>query len=508
MPKERQPWDYEPVRRGGPAALAAAGVEADPAGCEPHAPTHGAGEPAPAGRRSDDQPATARQAGGRRRRGHIFSYVGLILFTVVTYFRPQEFIPSLATVQLALFFAIVTLIVYLPTQLALAGNLTARPREVNLMLLLSLTALLSIPFGISPPDALNSFWEFFKAIIVFILIVNVVHTERRLRGMFFLAMAVSCTLAVGALNDYRLGNLTVEGYRVQGIIKGGMFENPNDLGIHFATMFPLALALGLASRNVFGKLLYGACTVLVLAASVVTFSRGNFLGLVAAGALMAWKFSRRRRAVAIVSAAAVLTMFVVTTPPSYWLRIASIFDSSLDAFGSSSMRGELLVQSFWVTLRHPLIGVGIGNFTLMSARSLVSHNSYTQVGAELGLFALLIYAMLMTAPIRRLRQIERETLKAKREQSRFYFLAVGIQASLVAYMTSSFFASVAFYWFLYYLVGYAVCFRQIYADSAAPPVARPAYDPASPIRMESGPTPQAPLDAGRSGAGAEEKRGQ
>lgn len=506
MLKGRQPWDYEPVQRGGPAAFTA-GVESDTVVSESGSLTRSAAEPAPAGGRSSERSATTQRAGGRRRRGHAFSYVGLILFTIVTYFRPQEFIPSLATVQLALFFAIATLIVYLPTQLALAGNLTARTREVNLMLLLSVLALLSIPFGISPPDALNSFWEFFKAIIVFILIVNVVHTERRLRGMFFLAMAVSCTLAVGALNDYRLGNLMVEGYRVQGIIKGGMFENPNDLGIHLATMFPLALALFLASRNVFGKLLYGICTVLILGASVVTFSRGNFIGLVAAGALMSWKFARRRRIVVIVSTAAAATMFVATTPPSYWLRIASIFDASLDAFGSASMRGELLVQSFWVTLRHPLIGVGIGNFTLMSARSLVSHNSYTQIGAELGMFALLIYAMLMTAPIRRLRQIERETLKAKKEQSRFYFLAVGLQASLVAYMTSSFFASVAFYWFLYYLVGYAVCFRQIYADSAAPPVARPAYDPASPIRMESGPTPspQAPLNAGRSGACAEEK---
>ena len=486
MLKERQPWDYEPVGQARPAAPAAE-VEADTARLEPRARGDATEESAPVFSRPSELPVTTQKADGRRRRGHTLSYVGLILFTIVTCFRPQEFIPSLATVQLALYCALATLLVYLPWQLASAGNLTARPREVNLMLLLSFMALLSIPFGLSPPDALNSFWDFFKAIIVFILIVNVVHTERRLRGMFFLAMAVTCTLAVGALNDYRLGNLTVEGYRVQGIIKGGMFENPNDLGIHLATMFPLALTLGLASRNVFGKLLYGACTFLILAASVVTFSRGNFLGLVAVGALMGWKFARRRRAVVVAAIAAAVLIFVAMTPPSYWLRVASIFDTSLDAFGSSSLRGELLKQSFLVTLRHPLIGVGIGNFPLMSIRSLVSHNSYTQIGAELGMFALLIYAMLVTAPLGRLRQIERETLKSARGDSRFYFLAVGLQASLVAYMVSSFFASVAFYWFLYYLVGYAVCFRQIYADSAAPPAARAADDPASSAGVESGP---------------------
>jgi O-antigen ligase len=103
----------------------------------------------------------------------------------------------------------------------------------------------------------------------------------------------------------------------------------------------------------------------------------------------------------------------------------------------------------------------------MSIRSLVSHNSYTQVGAEVGMLALLFYAMFMVAPLRGLRQIERETVHV-RSKRRFYFLAVGLQASLVGYMASSFFASVAYYWFLYYLVGYAVCLRQIYADSTDP----------------------------------------
>ncbi|MEK6280177.1 MAG: hypothetical protein AABN95_07455, partial [Acidobacteriota bacterium] len=127
------------------------------------------------------------------------------------------------------------------------------------------------------------------------------------------------------------------------------------------------------------------------------------------------------------------------------------------------VRSELLTQSFMVALRHPLWGIGIGNFTQVSIRSLVSHNSYTQVGAEMGLVALLLYAMFMTASITRLRQIERETLFST-NGSRFYYLAVGLQASLVGYMVSSFFASVPYYWFIYYLVGYAVCFRRIYRE--------------------------------------------
>jgi hypothetical protein len=69
--------------------------------------------------------------------------------------------------------------------------------------------------------------------------------------------------------------------------------------------------------------------------------------------------------------------------------------------------------------------------------------------------------MFMVIPYKRLGHIERETLNEKRH-SRFYYLAIGLQASLAGYMVCSFFLSVAYDWYIYFLVGYAVCFRRIY----------------------------------------------
>ena len=42
-------------------------------------------------------------------------------------------------------------------------------------------------------------------------------------------------------------------------------------------------------------------------------------------------------------------------------------------------------------------------------------------------------------------------------------MSIGLQASIVGYMVSSFFASVAYNWFIYYLIAYAVAFRRIYS---------------------------------------------
>jgi hypothetical protein len=79
----------------------------------------------------------------------------------------------------------------------------------------------------------------------------------------------------------------------------------------------------------------------------------------------------------------------------------------------------------------------------------------------MGMAALVCYTMFIVAPLRKLGQIGRETFEA-RSNSNYYYLAVGLQASLLGYMVCSFFASVAYLWYVYYLVAYAVCLRRLY----------------------------------------------
>ncbi|HEX9917957.1 MAG TPA: hypothetical protein VGA87_02255, partial [Pyrinomonadaceae bacterium] len=103
------------------------------------------------------------------KRGHTLSYIGLFLFTVVLYFRPYELIPSLAGfTSLAFWLAVPTLVVFVVSQFALEGNLTARPREVHLALLLLFAALLSMPLALAPGEAWDEFnHAFWKAVLMF-----------------------------------------------------------------------------------------------------------------------------------------------------------------------------------------------------------------------------------------------------------------------------------------------------------------------------------------------------
>jgi O-antigen ligase len=424
------------------------------------------------------------------KRAHGLTYAGLFLFTAILYFRPYEFLPLPTT--LAFWVAIATLAVFFPTQLAAEGTFTARPREVNLVLLLSVAGLLSIPLAINPGEAWETFTDpFLKVVLMFLVIVNVVRTKRRLYGLLWLSLAVGCYLSYYAVVDYRAGKFEVEGYRVGGAI-GGMFGNPNDMALYLVTVMPLAIGMLLASRMSVAKLVYAVCALLAICGAVVTYSRGGFLGMACVLFALGWKLGRQNRFVVTLLTAGALLALLLLAPGNYTERLVSIVDSGKDLVGSSSMRQQLFWLSLAVALRNPVFGVGMGNFHTVSIREQVTHNAYTEVAAEMGLAAAVIYVLFILAALKSLRVVERGTFE-KRRRERDYYLAVGIQAAIIGYAVSSFFASVAYQWYLYYLVGYAVVLRRMYE-------ARVAGEVSDREAMKTGDETGAPAAGARGGA--------
>ena len=398
----------------------------------------------------------------RLQRSHVLSFAFLFIFTAVLYARPAEFYPSAATQSLALIIGLITLAVFLATQLTLEGKLTATPTEINLILLFTVAGLISIPFAIDPGAAWREFTgTFIRCIVIFVVMVNVVRTEWRLKALILLAVATGIWLSAGAINDYRLGLMTVEGYRAAG--RGsGIFGNSNDMALFLVTLVPIAIVFAMQTRNRLKTLIFAGIAIMMIGGIVLTYSRGGFIGLLAATAFLAWRLGKKRR-FEILAGGGTLAGVLLALSPSYALRLASIVMPSLDPVGSSEAREGELIRSLYVAIRHPLLGIGMGNYAPeMSYHGLVTHNSYTQVAAEMGAAALVCYLLFMVTPLRKLAQIARDNAG---HESHFHYLAIGLQASLIGYMFSSFFVSVAYLWYVYYLVAYAVCFRRIYEST-------------------------------------------
>lgn len=395
------------------------------------------------------------------RNGHNFTFAGIFLFTVFVFFRPYELIPGMGFLQSGAFIiAIATLLIYVPTQFSTEGSLTMLSTEVKGVLAMVGFAIVTMPIARDPATAWATFNDpFIKAVLVFIMMVNVIRTRKRLMILMWLSLAISIYISVTAINLYVKGEFKTEGYRVS-IDLAGLFNNPNDLAIQLVTMIPLVVALALASKSLFKRLFFLAIGGIFLFGMLITFSRGAFLAFVAMSALMVWKLGYNERFKYSIIGAIVGVIFLAVAPGNYGLRVLSIIFPDLDPVGSAGQRRDGVMISIWVTIRNPW-GIGIGNSPSYSPHGLQTHNSYTQVSSEIGVLGLAAYVIFMVSAFRKLSAIEL-TQRTNGERDWFYFMSIGLQGSLLAYMVSSFFGSIAYLWYIYYLVAYAVAFRRIY----------------------------------------------
>ncbi|MBC7795898.1 MAG: O-antigen ligase family protein [Pyrinomonadaceae bacterium] len=395
------------------------------------------------------------------RNGHSLTYAFLFAFTFVLYFRPYELVPGMSGFSsIALILAIATFVVFVPTQYLVEGSLTATPPEVVHVLLLLLLGFLTIPIARDPLEAWNTFSDtFVKAVFIFIVIVNVVRTRARLFQLMWLAIAIGVYISIDILNNYSAGVLNVEEYRTMANIKG-MFGNPNAQAMHLVSVTPIALVFAFIFRNYVLRFLCVATAILFVAANILTYSRGGFLGLLVGGMILMWKLGRNSRVKTMAASGIFAAAVMILAPGNYGIRVLAIFIPGLDPNGSSTERSNLLQTSIIVTLRNPW-GIGMGNFPLVNPRALVTHNSYTQVSAEMGVLALIVYMLFIIVPIMRLGKIEAQ-LYDNKHYAWMYYLSIGLQAGIISYAVSSFFDSAAYQWFLYYLIAYAVLLRRIY----------------------------------------------
>src|SRR5215470_3295119 len=331
-----------------------------------------------------------------------------------------------------------------------------------MVIVMLLLAVMFTPFAVSPGESAAMLSEvFIKTVTIFILIIGVVNTRERLRAMIKLTALCGTAMAVFAIKNYATGNFTMKGDRIEGLV-GGMFGNPNDLAAALNMLIPLAVALALMSaRRV--RLLYTVCALLLFCGVMVTFSRAGFITLAAVSGVMLWKFGRGSRSSLALATLAASVLLLSVFSGAYRSRLMTILDPNSDASGSAQQRVDLLERGLNLSLRHPIIGLGMGNFHIYSIHEKVAHNGYVETAAELGLIGLLAYLILILAPLRALARIEMETMKSGAGVDLdAKYLSIGLQTALIAYMINSFFLSIQYLWYLYYAAGLAAALRLIY----------------------------------------------
>lgn len=412
---------------------------------------------------------------------HPLAYAGLFLFTLLLYVRPNELFPDVfGTLPIMKIVAGLTLIVYITGKLGHGERLSIWPLEMSMLAVIILLGIILTPVSAAPSASIEVLTDtFFKVVVIFVLMINLVDSRKRLLMMMKLIVICGTGISAGSIVKFAEGKFTATiqgvGVRIEGTV-GGIFGNPNDLAMALVMLLPLAIVLALKSKPA-GRLLYSACTFILALGVVVTFSRGGFLGLAAAGGVLLWKLGRSNKLTTAMAALAACLVLAMSMPAGYADRLFTIIHTEQDTTNSAQERQGEMKQALDIALRHPFIGIGMGNYPFYSNHAIRAHNAYVEIAGELGVAGLIAYLILIFAPLRTLKRIERETSKSRDPRNReIQLLSAGVHAAIIGYVVCALFSSAQYQWYLFYVVGYALSLRRLHAMEQTEVTEAPAIE--------------------------------
>ncbi len=383
------------------------------------------------------------------------AFRALVLFSVVYYSRPEDLIHPLRVIPLSKILGIICIIGLI---VELTGKRKMKiPLALKFLLLLSAQMCLSTPFAYWRGGAFKVIQDFGKGVVIAFLISLLVDNLPQLRKLLFVQ-----TAAVTFMTFVSLAAHNMVGGRLAGAA-GGIFENSNDLAINLAVNLPFCFAFFIASRGGLRKVAWLAAVMAMLLAILLTYSRSGFLALLLGGMVLLWEFGVKGRRFYLLALSALLViMMFAFAPQNYAIRLESIFlghiPGAIDR-GSAEARTELLETSLSLMKQHPFLGVGPGNFPTFTGVWRVAHNTYAQMGAEVGIPALLLFVLVLGAGLNNLFVAQKSALY--KSSLEFRIFVGGLVASMAAYMLGAFFADTAYNLFPYFLVAYTCAARNI-----------------------------------------------
>jgi putative inorganic carbon (HCO3(-)) transporter len=377
----------------------------------------------------------------------------LLLFVVSLYALPAQLFPALAVLHPAQVIAVSALLLLVIEKMTLHESFVLVWPEGYLLLAFIGAAVLSTFSAFWPLRAYEAAVDLMRILVAYLLIVNTVVSEKRLRAFLFAMIIGGLFPAIGTLNGYLHGDL-IEG-RAHWI---GIFGNPNELAYILVMVVPLAVVMASRARNSLRILLWAAIALYV-AAIYLTQSRGSLIGLVGVMALLA---IRQRGVILKIVMGALLVGGLAFTVTS-WTRSdgAGTQDYTVQQRIATIKAGAAMFAA------HPIVGVGIDcaivAFPLYApddfkARgALVIHNTIIQALSETGVLGFVPFMLLIACGLYHARKVS----LSKGLQPAGQRMAVGLEVSLWGAMICGLSGGFLLSWFPYLVLGLIASTRQI-----------------------------------------------
>ena len=212
--------------------------------------------------------------------------------------------------------------------------------------------------------------------------------------------------------------------------------------------------------------------VTTLLGIVKTGSRAGFITLAAVGLYVLWRYRSRALVPGLLSIAAIALLVRVYAPADYWDRMSTIFSDNIQRTSQSTtpavstpLAGPCGWPALKLILSNPILGVGAGAYEVGEGLShqgtgkwSAAHNSFIQVGAELGVPGLVAFVWFVARGFTNSRHAAR-AMRRRQLWPRYQWLPEALTLSLLAYVVAGFSLSQGYSIMLYTLLAVATALR-------------------------------------------------
>jgi len=254
-----------------------------------------------------------------------------------------------------------------------------------------------------------------------------------------------------------------------------IFADENDLALGINTVLPIALSLGMGEKELKKKIYYLCLTGVFCAANIISFSRGGFVGMIAA-VMFVWVKSWKGKAKATVLIMGLACGMLLFAPAAFWDEMRTIKDGTADATGGGRVfMWKVAVREF---LDNPVMGVGVMNYGvwlpeyvrdddvmsdgtepqgITTRYGRVCHSLYFTVLSELGLIGVVLFGMMLYSFFKSMRfvigsnkdLVEEEQARTSPQDletgNKCRLLGLGLSGSMIGFLVSAAFLSVLYY---------------------------------------------------------------
>lgn len=389
----------------------------------------------------------------------------IALFNWVAVWRIQDLFPILGTMQLAILSQLTLLVLFISDKSPLRRiSYLKSPVTTMVMVLLGLM-IIGMPLSLWPGQTFNFLLkDYVPTLLLMTAIATAVRDERDLEWLAFSHLVGAAIYNFKIFLSFEVG--------ASGRLGGLVYYDSNDLAMLIACTIPFAIYFlrpGVAVwKRLFALATLGVFVLLIIKSG----SRGGFLGFIGVMGYILLRFRAMPARLRIGAAVGGVLILLVAGSSSYWEMMATLLNPADDYNLTEDVgRSAVWKRGIGYMFSNPILGVGAKAFPqaegMLSELSRqyaargqgikwsVAHNSFVEIGAELGIIGFLAFVVMLGSAFVMLIRVGKGkdvtgANSAIPGDAAFSQMLIG---SLISFCICGFFISAEYFPLLYVLLG-------------------------------------------------------